>query len=67
MFNHEAMPVIELENQILRKISSGGKQFTYAKGKKDGHMEHLACFSGKFNFWDLRVYLCTVQLNLSFF
>ena len=41
------MPLIELENQILRKTSSGSKGLTYVGGDRHTNMEHLACFSGK--------------------
>ena len=37
------------ENQILRKTSSGSKGLTYVGGDRHTNMEHLACFSGKFN------------------
>ena len=43
------MPILELENQILRKTSSGSKGLTYVGGDRHTNMEHLACFSGKFN------------------
>ena len=42
------MPILELENQILRKTSSGPKGLTYVGGDRHTNMEHLACFSGKF-------------------
>ena len=41
------MPILELENQILRKTSSGSKGLTYVGGDRHTNMEHLACFSGK--------------------
>ena len=43
------MPILELENQILRKTSSGPKGLTYVGGDRHTNMEHLACFSGKLN------------------
>ena len=49
MFHSQAMPILELENQILRKTSSGPKGLTYVGGDRHKNMEHLACFSGKLN------------------
>ena len=43
------MPILELENQILRKTSSGSKGLTYVGGDRHTNMEHLACFSGQLN------------------
>ena len=38
------MASLELEQQILKKTSSG---LTYVGGDRVTNMEHLACFSGR--------------------